>query len=411
VAKGQSGLHDWASGAVMVKSRPPEQEMGAAKPIRVLSLIKGLDTGGAEMLLANVSRCWDPRRIEHDVAYLLPQRSREVSKLEGLGTKVYCLSDTGREFDLRWAMRLRSLLRGRGYDILHLHLRYPAAIGRLVAMTLPKEKRPRIVFTEHNVWGADVVASRIANRMTFGLDDAQIAVSPFVAESIPARRRRRLEVLIHGVDLERIGAVKDARHEARAELGVADDEVLIGTIANLRRQKGYEVLLAAAQILVGQRLPVRFAAVGHGPEIDSIKAMRADLGLEAMFQLLGERQDALRIAAGFDIFALASHFEGFPVAVMEALALGVPVVSTRVGGVTRTVRDGVEGWVVPVARPDLLAEAIRRLVVDPEERARMSKAARERGTQLDIHQAARRIEQIYREVLDVPPRGWKPLEA
>jgi glycosyltransferase involved in cell wall biosynthesis len=96
---------------------------------------------------------------------------------------------------------------------------------------------------------------------------------------------------------------------------------------------------------------------------------------------------------------------------MEALALGIPVVSTLVGGVKRAVRDGVEGWVVPVARPDLLAEAIQKLVVDPNQRARMSEAARERGAQLDVRHAARRIEQIYREVLDVPPRRWKPAEA
>jgi glycosyltransferase involved in cell wall biosynthesis len=276
---------------------------------------------------------------------------------------------------------------------------------------MERKNRPRVVFTEHNVWGADVLATRIANRITFGVDDAQIAVSPFVAESIPPRRRRRMEVVIHGVDLNKIDAARGARHEVRAELGVRDDEVLIGTIANLRRQKGYEVLLASARILVERGLPVRFVAVGHGPELKSINAMMSELKLESVFDLLGERQDALRVAAGFDIFALASHFEGFPVAVMEALALGIPVVSTLVGGVKRAVRDGVEGWVVPVARPDLLAEAIQKLVVDPNERARMSEAARQRGAQLDVRHAARRIEQIYREVLDVPPRRWKPAEA
>jgi glycosyltransferase involved in cell wall biosynthesis len=95
---------------------------------------------------------------------------------------------------------------------------------------------------------------------------------------------------------------------------------------------------------------------------------------------------------------LASHYEGYPIAIMEALAVGLPIVATSVGGVPEGVRDGVEGLLVPPKRPDLLAEAIEALVADPARRAAMAVAAAERGRGYDIESAVARTEQIYRDI-------------
>jgi glycosyltransferase involved in cell wall biosynthesis len=98
------------------------------------------------------------------------------------------------------------------------------------------------------------------------------------------------------------------------------------------------------------------------------------------------------------LFALASHYEGYPVAVMEALAVGLPIVATAVGGIPVGVREGIEGLLVPPRRPDLLAEAIEALVFDPPRRAAMSVAAAERGRGYDIESAVLRTEQIYHDL-------------
>jgi glycosyltransferase involved in cell wall biosynthesis len=105
------------------------------------------------------------------------------------------------------------------------------------------------------------------------------------------------------------------------------------------------------------------------------------------------------VMAAFDLFVLASHYEGLPLALMEALVLGVPVVATRVGGIPEGVTDGVEGLLVPPSRPDLLAHAIETLARDPELRARMSTAAADRGRAFDIRGSARTMEGIYRAVV------------
>lgn len=387
------------------------QGEGAGEPLRrlrVLSLIKGLDIGGAEQLLVAVAAAWDPARISHEVAFLLPQRRAVVPALEALDVRVHCLSDSGNDLDPRWAVRLRRLLEEGTFDILHSHLRYPASVARLVVRSLPVRSRPRLVFTEHNVWGADVLLSRLANRLTFSLDDAQIAVSSAVADSIPLRRRRRLTVLIHGLQMAGIDSASAQRAATRAEFGIAPGELLVGTVANLRPQKGYEVFLSAARMIRDDGLAVHFISVGHGPEEASIRAVRHRLDLDEEFLLLGARVDALRVAAAFDIFVLASHFEGLPVAVMEALALGVPVVATRVGGVPEVVREGVEGLIVPTGRPDLLAAAIRQLILDPDLRSEMAEAARRRGRSYDITVAAANLESLYREILAAPPGHWRP---
>jgi glycosyltransferase involved in cell wall biosynthesis len=170
-------------------------------------------------------------------------------------------------------------------------------------------------------------------------------------------------------------------------------------VAHFRKQKGYPVLLSAARRVLDQGLPVRFVAVGRGPQEDDIRASHARLELGDRFLLMGFREDATRVMAAFDVFVLASHYEGLPLALMEALVLGIPVVATNVGGIPEGVTSGVEGLLVPPSRPNLLAEAIATLARDPDLRARMSEAAAERGRIFDIRGSARAVEAHYRGVI------------
>ena len=121
----------------------------------------------------------------------------------------------------------------------------------------------------------------------------------------------------------------------------------------------------------------------------------ASWGSVKRFRLLGYRQDAMSILAASDLFVLASSHEGFPVAVMEALAVGVPVVATHVGGIPQAVRQGVEGYTVPVGDLDALAGRLSELIEDPERRRAMAQAARRRGEMFDIVEATRALEQVY----------------
>jgi glycosyltransferase involved in cell wall biosynthesis len=249
---------------------------------------------------------------------------------------------------------------------------------------------------------------RALDRATYRLDDADIAVSRSAWVALPRPLRSRTEVLVHGLPLEELNDVSLARSEVRSELGILPGEVLIATIANMRKEKGYEVLLEAASRLVSAGLPVRFVAVGHGPLAEEVRRARDEFGLGSRFLLTGFRSDARRIVAGSDIFVLASHHEAFPVAVMEALAAGVPVVSTAVGDVPDTVGEGGGGLVVPPGDPAALAEALRALIVDPPRRFQMAEAARATGSNFDIRRASARLEEIYDALLNT---GARPASA
>jgi glycosyltransferase involved in cell wall biosynthesis len=365
--------------------------------LRVLALIKGLGPGGAEKLLVSGARVRDRDAFDFEVAYLLPRKTQFVADLEALGVRTRCFAVPHAQ-DPRWLLHLRRLLAAEHYDIVHVHSPYVAGMARLVIRTLPASTRPKVISTEHNVWSSHARATRVLNAATFRLGDAWLSVSDEVRASIPARLRERVEVVVHGIVLADVTATAEARESVRAELEIDPAEVVVATVANFRAQKAYPDLLAAARMLADRNVPARFVVVGQGPLEAEIRALRASLGLEHSVDFLGFRPDVLRILAGCDLFALASHYEGYPIAIMEALAAGLPTVATRVGGVPDAVRDGVEGLLVPPKRPELLAAAIESLVLDPDRRAAMSAAAVERGRSYDISSAVHRTEQIYRDL-------------
>ena len=371
------------------------------KPVRVLSLIKGLGLGGAERLLLLAARIRDREHFAEEVAYLVPTKPTIAPDLEQLGLPIHFLGAHHAQ-DPRWLAELRELLEARRYDVVHVHSPYMAGWTRLVLRTMSERTRPRLVSTEHNVWSSLASLTHALNAATFPLGDAWFAVSNEVRNSIPRALRARVEVLVQGIAVRDVAALVAHREEVRAELGLGADELALVTIANYRRQKGYGDLLQAASILRDRDVRARFFVIGHGPLEAEVRALHAQLGLGGSVELLGYRPDAVRVAAACDLFVLASHFEGLPLAIMEALALGLPVVATRVGGVPEAVRDGVEGLIVPPRRPALLAEAIEELASDPARRAVLARTATERASTYDIESSVRRTEAVYREVCARP---------
>jgi glycosyltransferase involved in cell wall biosynthesis len=363
---------------------------------RVLAVIKGLAAGGAETLLVNLARLRQPGDYELDVAYLLPSKDHLVVDLALAGAGPRCLGD-GRPADLRWLLGLRRLLDGR-YDVVHVHSPVLAAATRLLSRTVPARRRPRIVSTEHNLWGSHKVVTKLANAATFRLGDVWLAVSEEVRDSLPPSLRPRTEVVIHGVVLDDFAGidVDSARAEARAELGAGPDDVVVLTIANLRATKGHPDLLVAARAVLDSAPSARFVVAGHGPMADELTAQRDALGLGDRFAYLGYRSDPLRLLAAADLFVLPSHHEGYPIALMEAIAAGLPVVATEVGGSAHAVEDN--GVLVPPRDPDALAAAIVELVGDPARRAAMSERAPYVAKRFDLRDAASRLATIYRRL-------------
>ncbi len=373
--------------------------MAGARPsgqCEVLWLVKGLGPGGAEHLMVAAAGRHDREAFAIRCAYLLPWKEQLVPALAGRGVASTCL-DVRDERDLRWARRLRRLLVEHPTDILHAQSPYPAGIARLVVRTLPRSIRPRLVYTLHNTWGSFARPTRTLNGATMRWDAADLAVSEIVRSTVPERLAARTEVLIHGVDVADIRRQRD-RQGIRAEFGISDDDFVIGTVANLRAQKDYPNLLAAAASLRDRGMRFKMLTVGQGPLEAEVRAVHDRLGLGATVELLGERSDAVRVMSGCDAFVLASNNEGLPVAVMEALALGLPIVATDVGGLSEMV-DDTNGVLVPPRDPAALADALEALAADPDRRARLASGSLATAERFDIERTVTRLEAVYRSVM------------
>lgn len=364
------------------------------RPIRVLCLIKGLGRGGAELLLRAQVHERDRERFDYQIAYLSPNKSALVADFAADGVAATCLAARGSR-DLSWVPRLRRLVVDERIDVVHAHSPVAAAGARLALRTISARRRPRMVTTEHNVWQTHVHVTRWADASTAHLDDAHLAVSSAVAASLPVRVQARTEVVRHGIDVAAVAAHRADRAAVRKELGIDDDQLVVGTVANLRMTKGWPDLLAAARRVIDVVDGSVFLAVGQGPMEDEIGRLHRRLGLGDRFRLLGYRADAVRIMAGCDVFCLASHAEGLPVVLMEAMCLGLPIVATDVGGVGELVVDGVHGRLVEAHRPDLLAAALIELLTDESVRTSASAAALATSSESSAERSIRRMESIY----------------
>jgi glycosyltransferase involved in cell wall biosynthesis len=371
------------------------------KPLRVLLVIKCLGYGGAERLVVDMVATADRARFSVDVAYVLKEQDALVPTIRAGGTLVHSLGAV-HNADLRWMAALRRLLARGRYDVVHFHLPYAAAFGQLVVASLSRSSRPGLVYTEHSLWGHANPVNRVLLRGSMGSREQLVAVSQASYDALPKSLQQRATTVVHGVDLSQSDSLVARRAEVRAsvrsELGVDDEEVLFLTVANLRPEKGYDVLLAAAKTIADGGLPIRFAAVGRGPLRDELHVRHAALGLGDRFTFLGQRDDVLRLLAGADAFVLASHHEGLPVALMEATSVGLPIVASRVGGIPQVLRDESEGILVPPGEPAALAQAIARVASDPELRDRLGRQAKLRSSMFDIAEANRVMGDIYLQV-------------
>ena len=365
-------------------------------PARVLWVIKGLGPGGAERLLCAAARAHDQQHFHIECAYVLPWKDHLAEELERAGVKTHCLSR--KRTDYRWPLRLAELVRDGDWDIVHVHSPLPGSVARLATRTMRKASRPELVSTEHNRWATHRGPTRWLNTLTSRWDSASFAVTDEVRDSMSGPAATRAETLQHGIDVEGTAKAVADRDAVRAELGIGLDEIVVGTVANFRPQKDYPNLLRAARLLAEREVPVRFVAVGQGPEETETRQLRDDLGLADRVTLTGFRDDAVRVMGACDVFTLASQWEGLPVALMEALALGLPVVATNVGGVGEEMRDGVDALLVPPRDPAALADGIERLVIDPLLRDRLSAAASARASDFDVRRAVDRIEAVYRNL-------------
>jgi glycosyltransferase involved in cell wall biosynthesis len=294
--------------------------------------------------------------------------------------------------DVRAMAELVSLFRRIRPSIVHTHTPKPSVYGRVAARLA---RVPVVVNTVHGLYALpdDPWAKRLAvygvERLAASCSQAELVASPEDLHTlrrlrVPADRLVLLEAGL-GIDLERFdpdAVTATDRAAARRELGATGDgDVVVGVVARLVREKGYPEIFDAARRLRLRYPEVRVAAIGpdESDKADRLSETDRRVAHEAGVRFLGARDDVVRLYAGMDIFVLPSHREGFPLTLMEAAAMGLPVVATDIRGCRQIVDDGGTGLLVPVGDPVALAAAIERLVTNRDERRRFGSAARRKA--------------------------------
>jgi glycosyltransferase involved in cell wall biosynthesis len=245
-------------------------------------------------------------------------------------------------------------------------------------------------------------AYRVLENLSNHCLDAAIAVSRATGRDwierthIPARR---VVTVYNGIDPDRF-ARQRSRADARRHLGLPEDALVVGGLGRLDEAKGFAYRIAAAARLQGEVPNLVVAIAGEGPLRKSLENEAAQLGVAQRVRFLGFQRDVQLTLDALDVFALPSLSEALPYAVLEAMACGLPVVGTTVGGVPEIIVPGETGFLVPPCNPNALAERLRILLRDADLRARMGMVGRERVIR-HFHERdmVRQTIQLYREVL------------
>lgn len=278
--------------------------------------------------------------------------------------------------DPKFVWDLVRLFRRERPDIVHTHA-WGTLVEGLIAARLAGV--PQLVHGEHGTLQLKPYQARV-QQFAWSRVDRLLSVSSRLAEAMSIATGcplDRIEVIRNGVDLSRFNAVD--RAEARRQLNLPSDTSAIGTAGRLVPVKDQGLLLEALAQLARRGLQFVGVIAGDGPLRGDLEARAQTLGIHDRVRFLGHRPDVERVYAALDLFVLSSVSEGLSNTILEAMASGVPVVATRVGGADELVDEGTTGFTVPASNAAALGDAIERLVREPEVLTRMGRAGRERA--------------------------------
>jgi len=333
-------------------------------PVRVLQVVPDLRCGGAERVALDLALHLDRDRFEVSLLALYPATGSafEAEARDG-GVPVHHLGKRP-GLDLRLQRSVRRALAELRPDVVHghnvlLHNLLPACIAAGV---------PARVHTVHNLAEREIPPSmRPLHRAAFRWGGVvPVSISAHVQASV-ARLYAGVTspVVPNGLDVGRFARAATGRERWRRENGVAADAMVFAHVGRFMAQKRHGDLVAAFARVAQVEPRALLLLAGEGELHETVRAQAQSLGIDGAVRFLGLRADVPELLGAADAFVLSSAWEGLPIAVLEAMAAGLPVVATAVGGVPELVRSGETGWLVPPGAPDALAEAMIAVSHDP----------------------------------------------
>lgn len=369
------------------------------KRLRVLHVIGGGEFGGAERHILNLAAAIDPNQVEVIVCCLFADPFVKLAREAGIRAHSIPMRH---KLDFGIVTKLRDYIVTEKIDIVHTHGVRANLVGRLAARMAGVEK---VVTTVHSLLVQDYpdLFSRLANMLiekaSRSLTTHFIAVSgglqkALVQQGIP---EQRITVIYNGLNPELFQKAGNPTGRWREKAGFGPGTPLVAIVGRLHPVKGHRFFLKSAAEILRERTDVHFLVVGSGPERDRLEEYTRKLGISEHVTFTGFVADVSELMPDLNLLIVPSLWEGFGLTALEAMAVGVPVVATSVGGLPEIVEHGTTGLLVPPADEGGLTRGILWMLDHPQEAVEMAAAAKavveERFTASAM---ARRTEGVYR---------------
>ncbi len=306
--------------------------------------------------------------------------------------------DAKGSFNWRYLKKLMRLIRDENIDLIQSHLLgsnvYSAIAGLLTHTPVVATFHGQVdIGLNERLKGLKFAALNLGAK-------AIVAVSDNLRKDIISRTPLRVSkttVVYNGIDVHAFQRPRS--DDLRRRFGWCDDDIIIGSLGNVRTAKGYDILLRAAALLKARSERYRFVIAGQGKTglYDDLMVLREELGVEDTVQFLGFNDDPAGFLSNLDLFLLSSTTEGFSIATIQAMVSGLPVIVTRSGGPQEIVTHGVDGWMVAPGDADAIAEAVDKLSQDEALRVKLSKQGKSRAMEsFDMGAMLSAYDSIYR---------------
>jgi len=375
-----------------------EQPLEPERKLNILQVCDHLGWEGSRMhgvkrLFAWMIPRFDPERFNVSLVSL---RKKDLSEetLESFGIDITYLHKS--RFDPATLPALLKVVDRKQIDVLHLHGYGATTFGRLAGWM----RRIPTILHEHANLTDTPWFQKAADRLLVPATDIAIAVSRSTADFVMKARQMpadKVKVVYLGVPLEEFSRPRSAAEiaAAREELGIGPGEFAAGTVTRLHDSKGNSFLVEAARLVLNDRPFARFYMFGEGPLRQPLEQQARALGLGDRFVFGGFARDVARVVSAFDISVFPSLWEGTPLTVFEALAMGQPIVATDVDGLVDVLTHEHDAIIVPRRDAPALAAAIIRTIDEPATRERLGMAAHITGQQYDIAAFVAKMERLY----------------
>jgi len=374
----------------------PQSEGNKIKIFNVLHIISRLPVGGVENMLLKVVKGYDRSRF-NPVVCCIKEGGDIADELIKAGIKVYILHRMkGHGFDWKAIRDIYRVIKKENIHILRTHQYHANLYGRIAGILAGV---PVIIPSFHSSYISPAkpkLHRRIINHILSYWSNILVAVSNTVADDIIKYdhvSHKKIIVINNGIDLETFQP-RISKKEARRKFGIPDENIVVGSVGRLKEEKGHEVLIKSVEKIND----VTVAIAGDGPLKNHLIEMAKRRGIRCIFTGQIMPRDIPIFLRALDIFCFPSLWEGMPSALIEAMAAGLPIITSNIPIIKDIIGDA--GLLVSPADVDAIAKMIDLLLKDPLKRERFGRLARKRAMQFSIKNTIKAYESLFIRYLD-----------